>query len=163
MNAWLIIAIILLTLITVFLYQYKGTFLHEMLHLPEYWLHVLPMDISQMQVQKISYGDHVRQYFLWCTPLPDRRRSDKVIIWLHGGGWRHGRAEMFRANAQTLVDAGHSVALMSYRLAPKFNYYAMREDLDLFILQLLPRLEQLRLLLERMRPQFSPSIIFQAM
>jgi acetyl esterase/lipase len=44
---------------------------------------------------------------------------------------------MFRANAQVLVNAGHSVALMSYRLAPKFDYYAMRKDLDLFLLNLL--------------------------
>ncbi|MFK7936649.1 MAG: alpha/beta hydrolase [Saprospiraceae bacterium] len=140
MNIWLIV-IICCCLLLAFLYQYKGTLLHEILHLPEYWWNVLPTDTSQMQEQKISFGEHPRQYFLWCTPLPDRPRSDKVIIWLHGGGWQHGKAEMFRANAQVLTKAGHSVALMSYRLAPKFNYYAMREDLDLFLPKLLQTID----------------------
>ena len=119
--------------ILLFIYLKKGTLLHEIFHLPEYWLRVLPVATQQMQRQRVRYGNHHRQYFWLLRPLPHRLATDKVILWFHGGGWRHGRAEMFMANAQVMVNAGHSVVLVSYRLAPRFNYYAMREDLNLLL------------------------------
>lgn len=120
-------------IIFLFLYFKKGTPLHEIFHLPEYWLHVLPVDTKQMQQQKIAYGHHRRQYFWLLQPLKHQQQTNKVIIWFHGGGWRHGRAEMFKANGQVLVNEGHTVILCSYRLAPRFNYFDMREDLNLLL------------------------------
>lgn len=129
----LVIFFILITLIFLFFYLKKGTPLYEIFHLPEYWLQVLPVSTQQMQQRKFFFGKHKRQYFWLLEPLPNAPRTDKVVIWFHGGGWRFGHAEMFKANAQVLVNQGHSVILASYRLAPRFNYYDMREDLNLLI------------------------------
>ncbi|MBQ4058257.1 MAG: hypothetical protein IJD40_04925 [Lachnospiraceae bacterium] len=38
--------------------------------------------------EKISFGSDKEQYFLYYEPLDIV--SDKVVIWIHGGGWNAG-------------------------------------------------------------------------
>lgn len=43
--------------------------------------------------QKVFFGDDKEQYFLYYEPL--KVQSDKVVIWVHGGGWNAGSPEFF--------------------------------------------------------------------
>ena len=53
-----------------------------------------------------------------------------VMIYVHGGGWTSGnKMETFGMNdVLALTDAGYLVAAVDYRLAPKFPFPAMIED-----------------------------------
>ena len=46
-----------------------------------------------VQPEYISYGEHKDQYFLYYEPLS--RISDKVFVWIHGGGWNAGSPKFF--------------------------------------------------------------------
>ena len=45
------------------------------------------------QPQKISFGNNKEQYFL--VYEPNKIISDKVIVWVHGGGWNAGSPDYF--------------------------------------------------------------------
>ena len=57
--------------------------------------------------------------------------SDKVIIWVHGGGWNSGRPKDFYYVGQAIAKAGYRCASLGYRLSPKFKYPCQIEDVCL--------------------------------
>lgn len=110
----------------------KGTKLHETINLPLYWVQTFKArKNATLSIKKWAYGDHKKQYLLACSPKDKKIKTDKVIVYYHGGGWRTGSPEMFIANAQVFAEKGYTVFMPSYRRAPKFSYPDIREDLNL--------------------------------
>ncbi len=86
-----------------------------------------------MKKTKIKYGRHFRQYFYLYEPLDSNTSKNNVIVYFHGGGWQFAKPEAFAANAQSWVDEGYAVFMPSHRRIPFFDYYDMREDLNLIL------------------------------
>ncbi len=76
--------------------------------------------------EKVSFGGDKHQYFYFFEP--SRVRSDKVIVWIHGGGWNAGTPEDFDYVGQFLAGEGYRFVSLGYRLSPKNKYPAQIED-----------------------------------
>lgn len=83
----------------------------------------IPRTISP---EKQAYGTDRNQYYLCYEP--DRLISDKVIIWIHGGGWNAGTPEDFDYVGQRIAGAGYRFISMGYRLSTQKKYPAQIED-----------------------------------
>lgn len=75
---------------------------------------------------KVSYGSNKEQYFLYYEPR--EAISDKVIVWVHGGGWNAGNPAFFDYVGQCVCDQGYRFVSLGYRLSPKFKYPCQIED-----------------------------------
>ena len=74
----------------------------------------------------VSYGGDREQYFLCYEP--DGTASDKIILWVHGGGWNAGNPRLFDFVGQCMAREGYRMVSVGYRLAPKFRYPCQIED-----------------------------------
>lgn len=74
----------------------------------------------------ISFGENKEQYFLYYEPA--NRMSDKVVIWIHGGGWNAGSPKFFDFVGQAMVKQGYRFISIGYRLSPKNKYPSQIED-----------------------------------
>ena len=72
------------------------------------------------------FGSDKEQYFLCYKP--EKVRSDKVIIWVHGGGWNAGNPRFFDYVGQSVSKEGYLMISLGYRLSPKNKYPAQIED-----------------------------------
>ncbi len=87
---------------------------------------------KMLQVKKIykpefvSFGEDKNQYFLYYEPK--KPVSDKVIIWIHGGGWNAGTPKYFDFVGQCIAKAGYRFVSLGYRLSPKNKYPCQIED-----------------------------------
>ena len=75
---------------------------------------------------KVSYGENKEQYFLYYEP--DKITSDKVIVWVHGGGWNAGSPRFFDYVGQNVCDQGYRFISLGYRLSPKYKYPCQIRD-----------------------------------
>lgn len=78
------------------------------------------------QPQKISFGNNKEQYFL--VYEPNKIISDKVIVWVHGGGWNAGSPDYFDFVGQCIAKAGYRFVSLGYRLSPRNKYPCQIED-----------------------------------
>lgn len=74
----------------------------------------------------ISFGKHKDQYFLYYEPI--NVISDKVFIWIHGGGWNAGSPKFFDFVGQAMAYYGYRFISIGYRLSPKNKYPSQIED-----------------------------------
>ena len=74
----------------------------------------------------VSYGENKEQYFLYYEP--DRIISDKIIVWVHGGGWNAGNPKFFDFVGQCVCKQGYRFISLGYRLSPKYKYPCQIED-----------------------------------
>ncbi len=74
----------------------------------------------------VPYGTNKEQYFLYFEP--GKNASDKVIFWVHGGGWDVGNPKAFDFVGQCMAKEGYRVISAGYRLSPKYKYPAQIED-----------------------------------
>ena len=74
----------------------------------------------------VSYGEDKEQYFLYYEPA--RPVSDKIVVWVHGGGWNAGNPKFFDYVGQTMARSGYRFVSIGYRLSPKNKYPAQIED-----------------------------------
>lgn len=107
----------------------RGSRYFELLDLFPFWWNVFRHPVQPMQEKRYRYGDHFRQYVLFFQAAESHPTPKGTIIYFHGGGWRFGKPEQFRANAQLLVHQGYSVIMPSYRRIPVYNYWHIRHDL----------------------------------
>ncbi len=107
----------------------KGTLPYEIFQLGFYWANMFRQTTNRIVEQRVSYGPHPRQYFLFFQPKNQEALSKGTLIYLHGGAWRFGSPEAFRATAQFFTDLNYSVILPSYRRCPTHNYRHIKEDL----------------------------------
>ncbi len=75
---------------------------------------------------KVTYGEHKEQYFLYYEP--DRIISDKIIVWVHGGGWNAGSPKFFDYVGQCICEQGYRFVSLGYRLSPKYKYPCQLKD-----------------------------------
>ena len=73
-----------------------------------------------------SFGPDKDQYFLYFKP--EHVKSDKVIIWVHGGGWNAGNPKIFDYVGQAISKEGYHIISIGYRLSPKNKYPTQIED-----------------------------------
>ncbi len=76
--------------------------------------------------ERVDFGDDKEQYFLYYEP--SELKSDKVVIWIHGGGWNAGNPKFFDYVGQCMAGYGYRFISMGYRLSPKNKYPAQIED-----------------------------------
>ena len=76
--------------------------------------------------ESVSFGNDKDQYFLYYEP--DNIMSDKIIIWVHGGGWNAGTPKYFDFVGQSIANAGYRFVSIGYRLSPKNKYPCQIED-----------------------------------
>ncbi len=76
--------------------------------------------------KSISFGNDKNQYFLYYEP--DNTISDKIIMWVHGGGWNAGTPKYFDFVGQCVANAGYRFVSIGYRLSPKNKYPCQIED-----------------------------------
>lgn len=81
---------------------------------------------KEYEPQFVSFGNNKHQYFLYYEPK--NIVSDKVIIWVHGGGWNAGTPKMFDFVGQCIAKNGYRFVSIGYRLSPKNKYPCQIED-----------------------------------
>ena len=76
--------------------------------------------------ERVCFGSDKEQYFLYYEP--DKSISNKIIYWVHGGGWNAGNPEFFDYAGQHISKAGCRIIPAGYRLSPKYKYPVQIED-----------------------------------
>ncbi len=79
--------------------------------------------------EHVSFGEDKDQYFLYYEP--EIVTSDKVFLWVHGGGWNAGSPKFFDYVGQAIAGFGYRVVSLGYRLSPKNKYPCQIEDVCL--------------------------------
>ena len=74
----------------------------------------------------VFYGSDKDQYFLYYEPVAPI--SDKIVVWIHGGGWNAGNPKFFDYVGQRMAGYGYRFVSIGYRLSPKNRYPAQIED-----------------------------------
>jgi acetyl esterase/lipase len=78
--------------------------------------------------QRFAYGKHRKQYlYLWENPDPTCQR---LLFFVHGGGWRNGTPGMYPDVAAFFVEQGFHVVMPAYRLAPVYSHHSMMDDME---------------------------------
>ena len=75
---------------------------------------------------KVPYGNDKDQYFLYYEPK--QPLSDKIIVWVHGGGWNAGNPKFFDFVGQCVSSQGYRFVSLGYRLSPKYKYPCQIRD-----------------------------------
>ena len=70
--------------------------------------------------------EHREQFFLYYEP--DKIISDKIIVWVHGGGWNAGSPGFFDYVGQCVCAQGYRFISLGYRLSPKYKYPCQIKD-----------------------------------
>ena len=76
--------------------------------------------------EMVPYGNNKDQYFLYYEP--QKALSDKIIVWVHGGGWNAGNPKFFDYVGQCVCDQGYRFVSLGYRLSPKYKYPCQIKD-----------------------------------
>lgn len=84
-------------------------------------------DLAPVRVETLEYSDRLVLDFY--RPANGGAAPRPCVILIHGGGWDGGnRAEIAHFD-RWLAACGYAVAAIDYRLAPKFQWPAQRDDL----------------------------------
>lgn len=81
---------------------------------------------KNVKAEKISFGEHKDQYFLYFEPK--KITSEKIIVWVHGGGWNSGTPAVFDFVGQSMCSYGYRFISIGYRLSPKNKFPVQIED-----------------------------------
>ena len=76
--------------------------------------------------EMVSYGKNKEQYFLYYEP--EKIVSDKIIVWIHGGGWNAGNPRFFDFVGQCVCEQGYRFFSLGYRLSPGYKYPCQIKD-----------------------------------
>lgn len=77
----------------------------------------------------VSLGKDKDQYLLYYEP--EQVCSDKILIWIHGGGWNAGSPKFFDFVGQAIAAMGYRYVSIGYRLSPKNKYPKQMKDVIL--------------------------------
>lgn len=81
---------------------------------------------KEIKPQSVTFGNDSQQYFLYYEPK--KKASEKVIVWVHGGGWNAGSPKLFDFVGQCVAKQGYGFLSLGYRLSPKNKYPRQIED-----------------------------------
>jgi acetyl esterase/lipase len=86
------------------------------------------MSASERVLTDLAYGPHgARNHLDLYLPDASWGRPVPVVIWIHGGGWRHG-SKKGGGYARRLVARGYAVAAIAYRLSDDAPFPAQVVD-----------------------------------
>ena len=80
----------------------------------------------KIQPESVSFGPDKEQYFLYFEPR--EVVSEKIIYWVHGGGWNAGNPKYFDYVGQSIADEGYRMISGGYRLSPRNKFPIQIED-----------------------------------
>lgn len=81
---------------------------------------------KEVTPEYVSFGGDKEQYLLYYEPK--ETVSDKIIFWVHGGGWNAGNPKFFDYVGQYFAKSGYRCVSIGYRLSPKNKYPVQIED-----------------------------------
>lgn len=82
---------------------------------------------KEVEPECYHYGSDKEQYFLYYEPVTENI-SDKIIFWIHGGGWNAGSPNAFDYVGQCMAKEGYRIVSFGYRLSPKHKYPCQIKD-----------------------------------
>ncbi|GIV44099.1 MAG: hypothetical protein KatS3mg035_1222 [Bacteroidia bacterium] len=106
----------------------KNKKLEEIIKFPVHAFHLKKIKIQNLNIKKINYDKHERNYYLICKN-PNFSDYKRVIFYVHGGGWILGKPENHLKLAEILSEQGFIVVLPAYRYAYQAQGTEMVEDL----------------------------------
>lgn len=86
-------------------------------------------DRSGLIYTKIAYGQHPKQYMLFCPANEESPQQNEFIYFIHGGGWRFGKPERYIPAARLFCQLGYDVILVTHRRAPRYKFPHLHEDI----------------------------------
>ena len=75
----------------------------------------------------VQYGNRALQLDLY-LPKTAHKKLTPAIVFVHGGGWKHGYRENFTPMAIRMAEQGYAAVTISYRLSPEAQYPAAIYD-----------------------------------
>lgn len=81
---------------------------------------------KRFEPECVSYGTDKDQYFLYYEP--HEAKSEKIIFWMHGGGWNAGNPKFFDYVGQSIAAEGYRMISGGYRLSPRNKYPIQIDD-----------------------------------
>ena len=108
----------------------KGSKWEEVVHLPRHLSTLSALSVPSVNSQKLVYGSDQKQYVQYFKATTNGPNANKIVFYLHGGGWHTGSPQQHLTLAKILLEKGYTVALAAYRLGPTNGYQAIREDVD---------------------------------
>lgn len=108
----------------------KGSKWHEVVRLPRHLSTLSAIQVPSIESKKLLYGQHQKQYVDYYQAPANGKNADKIIFYLHGGGWHTGSPKQHLTLAKLLLEQGYNVAMPAYRLGPTYGYEAIRQDVD---------------------------------
>jgi acetyl esterase/lipase len=107
----------------------KGTLVYEAARLPRHFYQLNQQEVENLNIQKVFYGSYYRQYMLVCKPSQPTIEQDKIILFIHGGGWHVGKPENHLKVAESLAGQGYIVLMPAYRRGPVFDFDDINQDM----------------------------------
>ena len=107
----------------------KGAYMNDYLRESLSYFGLYKKMFQQKKIVKpeyVSYGEDKEQYFLYYEP--QKTVSDKIIFWVHGGGWNAGSPKFFDYVGQRMAKEGYRMISAGYRLSPKHKYPCQIKD-----------------------------------
>ncbi len=92
-----------------------------------YWKFLIPYLRFQKTVTPIEHrwGDKDR-YFLFFPA--QNKKEDKLVIYLHGGGWNSNSPKLHNFVGQKIASQGYDCVMLGYRKVPKALYDEISDD-----------------------------------
>jgi acetyl esterase/lipase len=113
----------------------KGYKWYEVARVPRHLWVLGNKDFEEAQGRvRIAYGQQQRQYYDYYPALENSAHPEKVIFFLHGGGWSVGSPQQHRHLSKLLQEQGYSLIFPAYRLAPTYSYVHLQEDVNAALL-----------------------------
>lgn len=131
-----------LALLIVFLLWCFRNLAREILSLPVFWWKALSASTQGISIKQHRFGQHKRQYYIYCQSEKQPNTKRGIIIYFHGGGWKFGKPGQFFRHARLLSELGFDVVLPSYRRIPFSRFPEIREDLNNFCIRFHQELSQ---------------------
>lgn len=76
--------------------------------------------------QRVQWGEKDQVFLYYPSPC---RKSDSLVLYLHGGGWNSGSPSDFHFIGQKIALEGYDCILPGYRKAPRHHYCEIAEDI----------------------------------
>jgi acetyl esterase/lipase len=107
----------------------KGTFVYEAARFPRHFYQLSHQEVQNLEIQKVFYGTYYRQYMLVCKPSRPTVEQNKIVMFIHGGGWHVGKPENHLKIAESLTEQGYIVLMPAYRRGPVFDFDDINQDM----------------------------------
>ncbi|MBN1775464.1 MAG: alpha/beta hydrolase, partial [Clostridiales bacterium] len=95
---------------------------------------------SEAKAEKHSFGRDSKQYYLYFEPSGAIKQ--RVIVYIHGGGWMTGTPNRYKYIGKKFSDMGYHTLSLGYRHTPLYKYPAQARDVFTALVKGLALLEK---------------------